>query len=73
MQDEHVKLAAMAGQIADFFRLYPDEDAIPAIAHHINQFWTPRMRKALVERYHPEDPTLTARIGKAFPLIRIKV
>lgn len=73
MQDEHVKLAAMAGQIADFFRLYPDDEAIPAIAHHINHFWTPRMRTTLVKQYDPEDPILTARVGKAFPMIKISI
>lgn len=72
MRDDHIKLAAMAGQIADFFRPYPDDEAIAAIAHHINQFWTPRMRISFVRSYQPEDPALAVRVGKAFPMIRTK-
>ncbi len=41
------KLAAMANQIALFFKSYPDEKAIAGIASHIEAFWTPRMREAL--------------------------
>lgn len=70
MRDEHIKLAAMAGQIADFFGPYPDDEAIAAIANHINQFWTPRMRISFIRSYQPEDPVLAARVGKAFSMIR---
>lgn len=38
------KLAHMAGQIADFFKAYPDEQAVESIAAHINQFWAAHMR-----------------------------
>ncbi len=41
------KLAAMANQIATFFRSYPDDKAIAGIASHIEAFWTPRMRETL--------------------------
>ncbi|MGX1790088.1 formate dehydrogenase subunit delta [Bosea sp. NPDC055332] len=43
---EHLaKLALMANQIGEFFKAYPDEQAVAAIADHINQFWTKRMRE----------------------------
>jgi formate dehydrogenase subunit delta len=34
----------MANQIGDFFKSYPEADAIDGIAEHINKFWEPRMR-----------------------------
>jgi len=46
------KLARMAGQIADFFKSYPDEQAVPAIADHINQFWSRRMRGDFLAAFH---------------------
>jgi formate dehydrogenase subunit delta len=40
------KLARMGNQIADFFRAYPEEEAVAGIRDHIRAFWTPRMREA---------------------------
>jgi formate dehydrogenase subunit delta len=39
------KLIRMASEIADFFKFYPEEKAIAAIANHINRYWTPKMRE----------------------------
>ena len=58
------KLGAMARQIADFFRPYPQEEAVRSIADHINRFWTRKMRAQFLES--PEiangasDPLLVA-------------
>lgn len=42
-------LVKMANQIESFFRSEPDrEDAIAAIAAHLQRFWDPRMRKAII-------------------------
>jgi formate dehydrogenase subunit delta len=38
------RLVKMANQIADFFRLKPEEEAIAGAADHIKKFWDPRMR-----------------------------
>lgn len=38
------KLIRMATQIADFFRSQPDQPPEIAVAGHINDFWTYRMR-----------------------------
>ena len=38
------KLTMMANQIAQFFRSYPHDQAVAGIAHHIEAFWTPKMR-----------------------------
>jgi formate dehydrogenase subunit delta len=68
--DAHIKLVEMAKQIADFFAPYPDTTAIPGIAKHINQFWTPQMRENFLEHYRLDDPALPPRVGKALPLIK---
>ncbi len=64
--DNHAKLLRMALQIADFFRSYPQDEAARAIADHINQFWTPRMRADLAAGAQPGDPLLV----RTMPLIR---
>lgn len=45
---EAARLCQMAGQIAGFFHAYPEAEAVSGIAAHINQFWTPHMRAALL-------------------------
>jgi formate dehydrogenase subunit delta len=42
--DTDAKLLRMAGQIADYYKVY-GEKAPEAIAGHINKFWTPKMRE----------------------------
>ena len=39
----------MANQIAAYFEAYPRAEALDGIAHHIRNFWTPRMRTQLTE------------------------
>ncbi len=43
------KLVYMANQIAKFFAHEPEAQAVASIAHHLRQFWDPRMRKALLD------------------------
>lgn len=43
-------LIRMANQIGDFFGAFPDrEEALLGIATHLQRFWDPRMRRALLE------------------------
>lgn len=42
-------LLRMANQIADFFSAYPEEDATEGVRDHLEKFWTPAMRKELIE------------------------
>lgn len=44
--DDH-DLVRMANQIADFFRAYPQEEAVRETANHIRNFWEPRMRRQI--------------------------
>ena len=39
----------MANQIGDFFKSYPEQEALDGIAEHINKFWDPRMRRQLFD------------------------
>lgn len=39
------KLVRMANEIAVFFRLQGEEQAVAAIADHIRSFWSPVMRR----------------------------
>jgi formate dehydrogenase subunit delta len=41
------KLVYMANQIATFFASYKEDEAIAAIADHIDKFWDPRMRRQI--------------------------
>jgi formate dehydrogenase subunit delta len=40
-------LVRMANQIADYYRAYPQEEAVAGIGAHIRSFWDPRMRAGL--------------------------
>ena len=54
------KLSAMANQIAQYFRSYPEKEAIMGIASHLEHFWTPRMLEAMRAQARSGDPTLDA-------------
>jgi formate dehydrogenase subunit delta len=68
---EHLaKLAAMANQIGDFFKSYPDEQAVAAIADHINQFWTKRMREQFRAGFETDAAALSPLVQQARAAIR---
>lgn len=58
------KLARMAAEIADFFKSYPKDEAVAAIAEHINQFWSRRMRADVIATFQSEPDRLA-------PLVRL--
>lgn len=64
------KLLTMAGQIADFFKAYPEDEAVPAVADHINQFWTGRMREDFLAAYSARPDDLPPLLRRALPRIR---
>lgn len=68
--DNREKLARMAGQIADFFKSYPDEQAVPAIAGHINDFWSRRMREDFLAAFDAESSELSPLLRRALAQIR---
>ncbi|HXJ02812.1 MAG TPA: formate dehydrogenase subunit delta [Micropepsaceae bacterium] len=42
-------LVRMANQIADFFKVQSEPDAVAGAANHIRMFWDPRMRAKMAE------------------------
>lgn len=42
-------LVHQANQIADFFRLQPEPEAVTNTADHIRRFWDPRMRAKMAD------------------------
>jgi formate dehydrogenase subunit delta len=44
-------LVRMANQIAAFFEPYPEEEAVAGITEHLQKFWDPSMRTALIDAY----------------------
>ncbi len=70
-RDDAARLGHMAGQIAAFFHHLPEAEAAAAIAGHINQFWSPRMRRALLAEV--EATPLDSLVRRALPLVRLPV
>jgi formate dehydrogenase subunit delta len=68
--EQAAKLARMAGQIADFFKSYPDDQAVPAIADHINQFWNRRMRGDFLAAFDAGSEELHPLVRRALVQIR---
>lgn len=64
------KLAMMANQIGDFFKAYPEEQAVASIADHINQFWTKRMREDFRAGFAKDASTLSPLVRQARAKIR---
>lgn len=69
--DNREKLARMAGQIADFFKSYPDDQAVPAIAGHINDFWSRRMREDFLAAFEADSSELSPLLRRALAQIRL--
>ena len=68
---EHLaKLAHMANQIGDFFKSYPEAEAVAAIADHINQFWTKRMREEFRTGFAKDASALSPLVRQARDKVR---
>jgi formate dehydrogenase subunit delta len=62
------KLVSMGNQMASFFRAYPEAEAAAGIRDHIQAFWTPRMRAAiLAESNHAGLDPLVALALRSWP------
>lgn len=68
--DNAAKLARMASQIATFFQSYPDAEAVPAIADHINQFWSRRMREDFLGAFDAGSEAIHPLVRKAIEHIK---
>ncbi len=57
-------LIRLANRIGDFFEAMPDHDqALEGIANHIQKFWEPRMRIALLDFLDQQPDGQTGEIG----------
>ena len=43
------KLVRMANQIGQFFQSQPHDEAVAGIVDHLRSFWTPKMRRQIVD------------------------
>ncbi len=62
--DTH-KLAHMANQISVNLQVLPEEEAVAAIADHLQKFWSPSMWQALVDYATTAGAELTPRCRQA--------
>jgi formate dehydrogenase subunit delta len=46
--DKIHNLIRMANQIADYFKVMPEADALKGAADHLRAFWTPKMRAEII-------------------------
>lgn len=68
--DQAAKLLRMAGQIATFYRAYPESEAVAGIAAHINRFWSRRMREDFLSVFPQGDERLEPLLRAARGQIR---
>ena len=64
------KLTHMANHIATFFATQPGTDQAARIAAHMNDFWDPRMRAALLAHAEKGGDGLSPLVRAAIPLLR---
>ena len=51
-------LVSMANQIGEFYNTMPERQiALKVLAQHLQKFWEPRMRSALLAHIHSGNPT----------------
>jgi formate dehydrogenase subunit delta len=64
------KLAYMANQIALYFAAQPGEAAAEATRDHLRSFWTPAMRRAIVEHVRAGASELSPVAAKAVSMLK---
>ncbi|OFX02960.1 MAG: formate dehydrogenase [Alphaproteobacteria bacterium RIFCSPHIGHO2_12_FULL_66_14] len=65
------KLVMMANQIGRFFTPQRDGDAVAAIADHLEKFWDPRMRAAIVAHLAAGGAGLDAPVCEAVGRLKL--
>jgi formate dehydrogenase subunit delta len=69
MLEGPAKLAYMANQIALYFAAQPGERAAEATRDHLKSFWTPAMRRSIVEHAAAGAEDLSAVAARAVALL----
>jgi formate dehydrogenase subunit delta len=49
--DKIHKLVRMANQIADYFKVMPEAEALKGASDHLRAFWTPKMLAEIVAHF----------------------
>jgi formate dehydrogenase subunit delta len=68
MKSTGEKLVYMANQIGDFFKSYPQDQAVKGIKEHIEKFWDPRMLNQIYAILETPDHGL-----KPYPLEALQI
>ena len=63
-------MVRMANQIADYFKSYPEQEAMDGIAEHISKFWEPRMRRMFFAHVDAGGADLSELVKKAAAQIK---
>ncbi len=64
------KLIYMANQIGSFFKSQGKDKAVAGIADHINRFWEPRMRTAILAYWDAGGEKLDPAVKEAMKAVR---
>lgn len=64
------RLVYMANQIGSFFKSQGETKAVPGIADHINKFWDPRMRSAILAHWEAGGEGLDPLVRTAMSALR---
>jgi len=64
------KLIYMANQIGKFFAHQSEEQSVASIADHLQKFWDPRMRRAIVAHLATDGDELDPLVRKAVENLR---
>jgi len=64
------KLIYMANQIGSFFKSQGKDKAAAGIADHINRFWEPRMRSAILAYWDAGGEKLDPTVREAMKAVR---
>jgi formate dehydrogenase subunit delta len=64
------KLAYMANQIGKFFAHQKHDQAVAAIADHLEKFWDPRMRGTILSQYDTVKDRLDPLVQEAVDQLR---
>jgi len=64
------KLIHMANQIGSFFKSQGKDKAVAGIADHINRFWEPRMRSAILAYWDAGGEKLDPAVKEAMKAVR---
>jgi formate dehydrogenase subunit delta len=70
--DSATKLVRMANQISEFFAAQPGEQAAAGVLDHLTAFWTPKMRREIVDYVNNGGEGLTPLSRQAVDRLRQK-